>query len=1700
PVNNFTAPISLSLITPASLAGLVHGVFNPSVMSGVYLSALTLNISRYTPPGTYNLTVEFTGGNITHYAYFTLVINPLPGFTVTVSPVSSTIISGNSAVYNITITPQPGFKGYVYLTVTSRNSTTSLLLSNSSVYIGSSRPVNITMYASTTGGSDAEYEDVITIRANSTWDTSTNATEYASQAYLHVKKSPWFLFTASEYTLVLYRYRVREVSLYVESRNNFTGNVSFSASVPSGITYSITPSTVYLTVGSSAYPIFNLTAGNNITAGNYNISVLATGIYTGEGSGGAGLVISSTIRFNITIQDPDFDIHVIPIQQAVEAGRVAYYTISLVPTGGFEGEVNLTLVSTGGVNAEYSFSPPLLYIGEGVPMPSGSLLTIYTSSFAAGRYTFNVIAKGRDVASGANITHSFTIVLEVYDAAALGVSVQPDYIVISAGNSTDGVINIVSLNNLSGETIITGIFPEHEYDGILFSYISGPYLLSPGSTVSVPVLIQTTTSVVQGVYNYTVRVSCNNTTAEANLTVVIVLSPDFYGVIEPAVLVLERNETGAGRTSSTTLHIVPANGFSAQVSIGISNPFSFIEVFAEVPYAIPEALVRISACALQGAPEGVYNITLVLSSPGYTTKYLSLQINIISSPDIRIIVPREYIVLPVGITANIPVQIEGLNGFVADLTLSAMLPAFEPPYPAVFVPSSVYINASGSENPNRTATAILQLGAFEEDVAGLYYLVLAAFSPDSSFIKTKTLMLQITPQPAFVLEPYGPLSVEIYPNDTEELNFVLKTNEAFNGTVFFRTSALPMGLECELPPPYELEQSMQLYLSAVLNTSSRASPGTYLIRITAYSKVEIYSGVFIIREAFLDYEITILSSDQLDFLLEPSSTTVYTGESTETRMVISSQTYSGLLEISFSNVPAGIIISTEYDTIDIGAGEVVELSLLIKAEDNAMPGNYSVLVTLRTTSGTGTGDVVVVERVLNITVLEGGFRIRGPDVVEVTGTSEEVIFTIYVISYSNNTRDISLFLLPTPFPFEAIFTPQVVSSSGTMEVPSTVTIRIPRSIPNGIYNLTIAGTLSRASGKGEFTFSLNIQREFPTERNFTVAPPTPVTVERGSVVALDFFIINTGQTFLNLTADVRFFVLINNVYVTTNLHYTVETNTTDLYNLPPNGTLWYTIYVDTAGVEDTDTIRVILYVYSEDLERNATGYIYFMNGETGPSREDYLCCIVCGIPLIIIIIAAIIGGIIYWRSKKKEEHKEIQNIRPPQPAIIPLHPAGVPQAAPLPPPQYFVRCPDCSTEITVTSDKRPLDIVCPKCGKKGRIISPPPTLQSPGPAASGIPSSSAPASLATPGVPASQTASAETQPASLEIPKPADTISTAGKPASSETPAEASARLQSRSAETETAGEASGETTVLKAPMPPASGAAPVPKSSVKCPSCSNSIPIYTSLRPVLLICASCGKKMKYGKGDNLHENVPSEEELAKDSPPEVSRPEKTAAPPGRSLAEVLQSRSAASAIPPTDGVQEEGVKIPVAAADGDANARVAAGLGKVKCTACGYPVEILTSKRPVLLICSSCGKKMKYGKGQGLYNNVPDEQEPSEKVETGIRATEGQASQASESITGVLSARSASTTIAGTPTSDDEGTIPLRRPEQAEMQVAASSSPVPPSNTTSTSAGAGVNCKGCGTFIPILTSKRPVLLVCRTCGKKMKLGKGEGLYENRPD
>src|SRR6266852_5247641 len=352
-----------------------------------------------------------------------------PDFSLAASPASQTVTAGSSTTYTININRTGGFTGTVALSSSGAPAGASATFNPSSTG-GSSSTLTVTTSASTPAGSSTltitgtsgsqtrtttatlvvqplpgpDYSlSASPTSASSTMSVTTSATtpaatytltitgisgslSHTTSVTLVVQPPPDYSLAANPSNQTVTQGNGVGYNLSVSSSGGFAGSVTLSAGgLPSGVSAAFSPNPT-----SATSAMFVATSATTPT-GTYSLTIA-----------GASGSLSHAITVTLVVQPaptPDYSLAASPSSQAVTQGQGVGYTVSIVPTAGFAGQV--TLSTTGlpsGAAATFS------------PNPTGASSTMSVTTSAAtpfGSYVVTVTG-----VSG-SLSHTTTVTLIV---------------------------------------------------------------------------------------------------------------------------------------------------------------------------------------------------------------------------------------------------------------------------------------------------------------------------------------------------------------------------------------------------------------------------------------------------------------------------------------------------------------------------------------------------------------------------------------------------------------------------------------------------------------------------------------------------------------------------------------------------------------------------------------------------------------------------------------------------------------------------------------------------------------------------------------------------------------------------------------------------------------------------------------------------------------------------------------------------------------------------------------------------------------------------------------------------------------------------------------------------------------------------------------------------------------------------------------
>jgi uncharacterized membrane protein len=422
PSGSFNGSVTLSV---NGLPGGATASFAPNPATTT--STLSVTTSASTPAGTYPLTITGISGTLTHTATVTLVVTPLPDFSLSASPSSQAINPGGATSYGIAINSLSGFNGPVTLSGSGQPSGVTLGFALNPGTSSSPSTLSVTTSASTPAGTYT-----LTV-------TGTSGTLTHSVTVTLVVNLPDFSLSASPASQTVNPGGTASYSIPINSMNGFNGPVTLSGSgQPSGVTLSFAPNP-----GTSSSTLTVNTSGTT-PVGSYTLTI--TGV---SGS------LTHTTTVSLAVAIPDFVMAASPASATLQVGGSTNYTITIAPIAGFAGSVTFA-VSGLPTGANGTFTPN--------PATSSSTLSVTTpTSTPAGTYTLTITGS-----SGA-LSHTVGVSLTLnpsgvkFDKAVSsdfqwgGNSITTPPIIISGGANRAAMIMVSMVaNNATGITATLG--------------------------------------------------------------------------------------------------------------------------------------------------------------------------------------------------------------------------------------------------------------------------------------------------------------------------------------------------------------------------------------------------------------------------------------------------------------------------------------------------------------------------------------------------------------------------------------------------------------------------------------------------------------------------------------------------------------------------------------------------------------------------------------------------------------------------------------------------------------------------------------------------------------------------------------------------------------------------------------------------------------------------------------------------------------------------------------------------------------------------------------------------------------------------------------------------------------------------------------------------------------------------------------------
>ena len=583
PLNGFTGTVNLTDTVPLNLT---CGSISPTTITSSGIATVSCSS---TTASTYTLFVTGAIGTLSHTTTATFTITDFSISATSPAPVQA----GASANSTITISAVNGFTGSISLTDAIP----------ASLVCGVLTPTTVTNAGTVTVSCSSTVKATYSLTITGTSGTlSHNATA---------------TFTVTDFNISATSPNAANVgvpatsNITISAFNGFTGTISLTDTVPSGLTCgAITPATV---TGSGNATV----ACNSSIAGNYTLTL-------------TGASRSLTRTATATFRFQDFTISASP-PAAFNVGSNATSTVTVTGLNQFAGTVTLSDSAPSGLTC--GAITPINVSGSGSA-------TVSCTATLAGNYTLTIMG------SSSSLSHTTNTIFRFVDYAVTATTPAPTL----AGASVTSTITITSVNKFVGIVTLNDTIPSNLNCGTI----------NPSSVTGSGTATVSCSSTVAG--NYTLTITGTNSSLSHSVAIHISVQDYTVSSSPPGVKI------NAGSTGSSTISIAALNNFSGTVTLSSSGPIGLTTAVNPATIAGGSGTATLT---FSSATAGNYTATLT-SSSGSLTHTTTVSVQVV---DFTITASPSALTILAGSSGNSTVTIAPLNGFngSAGLTLTSSM-------------------------------------------------------------------------------------------------------------------------------------------------------------------------------------------------------------------------------------------------------------------------------------------------------------------------------------------------------------------------------------------------------------------------------------------------------------------------------------------------------------------------------------------------------------------------------------------------------------------------------------------------------------------------------------------------------------------------------------------------------------------------------------------------------------------------------------------------------------------------------------------------------------------------------------------------------------------------------------------------------------------------------------------------------------------
>jgi len=550
----------------------------------------------------------------------------------------------------------------------------------------------------------------------------------SAPALMPVVKAQGFFMSLSPYYATVKQGGSTDYVIGITSYGGFSDYVTFSgiSGLPSGVTGSFNPASVYVQSGATVYSYVTISASGTATVTTAT-TFTVTGWSTTWGSQTAtaqlNVIASTTVDFSILLSGNTY---------SVSAGQsVPQTTVTLTPSASSTSSVTLSIPNLPSGSAAYFNPSTVTFTGGGSVT---SYMTITTgATLPTGTYYLAV--------TGTNGTITKVTIFILYVTGVTGtftLSASPSSQTVTAGQSTDYTVTITSQAAFSQSVDLS---LSGQPSGVTGTFSPDPISVPSYTTKTSALTVNVASTTVAGTYTLTIKGTYGATTQTTTVTLTVQTAGDFSISASPTSLSI-----AAGQTGTSTITVTSTGGFNLAVSLlftWVGSPPTGVtpslSAYSVTPPAGSTATSTLTIATSATTAPGSY-VVRITGVSGVLTHNVDVTFIATSpppTPDFTMSVSPSSAQIGRGGSGNFTITITSTGGFASSVSLT--LSGQPTGVTGTFTPASVTPSSGGS------ATSTLAVSVGTTATLGSYTLTITGTSGSLSH---QTTIAITVPQPS----------------------------------------------------------------------------------------------------------------------------------------------------------------------------------------------------------------------------------------------------------------------------------------------------------------------------------------------------------------------------------------------------------------------------------------------------------------------------------------------------------------------------------------------------------------------------------------------------------------------------------------------------------------------------------------------------------------------------------------------------------------------------------------------------------------------------------------------------------------------------------------------------------------------------------------------------------------------------------------